>query len=79
MLLLNMDIEGVYASSGSACASGAISPSHVLLGLGVPEQTARASLRLSLGYLTEQQDIERAVTCIERVIQRMHGQRRHEG
>lgn len=79
MLLLNMDIEGVYASSGSACASGAISPSHVLLGLGVPEQTARASLRLSLGHPTEQQDIEIAVNCIKRVIQRMRGQRRHEG
>lgn len=75
MLLLNMDLEGVCASSGSACTSGAITPSHVLLELGIPESTARASLRLSLGHLTKPQDVERTVECIHRVVNRMCSQR----
>ncbi len=79
MLLLNMDLEGVYASAGSACTSGAITPSHVLLELGVPASTARASLRLSLGRLTGEEDIKKTVACIHRVVKRMHGRRQHEG
>ncbi len=79
MLLLNMDMEGVYASSGSACTSGAVTPSHVLLELGVPASTARASLRLSLGRLTGEDDIKRTVACIHKVVKRMHGRRQHEG
>lgn len=79
MLLLNMDLEGVYASAGSACTSGAIAPSHVLLGLGVPASTARASLRLSLGRLTGEEDIKRTVACIDKVVKRMQAQRQHEG
>ena len=79
MLLLNMDLEGVYASAGSACTSGAITPSHVLLGLGIPASTARASLRLSLGRLTGEEDIKRTVACIHKVVKRMQAQRQHEG
>ncbi|MCY4158848.1 MAG: cysteine desulfurase family protein [Bacteroidetes bacterium] len=77
MLLLNLDLEGIYTSAGSACTSGAISPSHVLLGLGVPEHTARASLRLSLGRSTTREDIARTVECICNVVKRMRGQRRN--
>lgn len=79
MLLLNMDLEGVYASAGSACASGAITPSHVLLELGVPASTARASLRLSLGRLSGEEDIKRTVACIHKVVKRMQKWRQHEG
>ena len=79
MLLLNMDLEGVYASAGSACTSGAITPSHVLLELGVPASTARASLRLSLGRLTGEEDIKKTVACVHRVVKRMYGRRQHEG
>ncbi len=78
MLLLNMDLEGVYASSGSACTSGTITPSHVLLGLGVPESTSRASLRLSLGRFTEKEDITKTVSSIQKVIYRMRDQRQYE-
>ena len=79
MLLLNLDIEGICASAGSACTSGAITPSHVLLAMGVPEDTARASLRLSLSRYTSQEDIERTVACIVRVVRRMRGRRQNEG
>ncbi|MCY4232992.1 MAG: cysteine desulfurase family protein [Bacteroidetes bacterium] len=78
MLLLNLDIEGIYTSAGSACTSGAIVPSHVLLGLGLHEDTARASLRLSLGRSTSSAEIECTVDCITKVVQRMRGRRKHE-
>ena len=79
MLLLNLDIEGVCASAGSACTSGAITPSHVLLGLGLPEHTAHAALRLSLGRSTSKEDIEKTVDCISRVVKRMRKQRQSHG
>ena len=75
MLLLNMDLEGISASAGSACSSGAITPSHVLLGLGLPEQTARASLRLSLGRSTTSEDIALTAERIVRIVHRMRQQR----
>ncbi|MYJ57132.1 MAG: cysteine desulfurase [Rhodothermaceae bacterium] len=75
MLLLNMDLEGISASAGSACSSGAITPSHVLLGLGLPEQTARASLRLSLGRSTTPEDIALTAERIVKIVQRMRQQR----
>lgn len=78
MLLLNLDIEGIFTSAGSACTSGAIMPSHVLLEMGLPEDTARASLRLSLGRSTSTEDIEMTVGCINKVVQRMRGRRKHE-
>jgi len=64
-LIFELDIKGVAASSGSACASGSLSPSHVLLALGLPYSLAHGSLRLSLGkYNTEDEidEIVRAVT-----------------
>ncbi len=79
MLLLNMDLEGVCASAGSACTSGALTPSHVLIELGVPEHTARASLRLSLGLSTTKVDIEKTALRIHKVIKRMREQRQYEG
>ena len=75
MLLLNMDLEGISASAGSACSSGAITPSHVLLGLGLPEQTARASLRLSLGRSTTSEDIALTAERVVKIVQRMRQQR----
>lgn len=57
MLLLNLDIKGIYASSGSACTSGAIEPSHVLMGLGLSEAEAESSLRISMGKDNSPEDI----------------------
>ena len=61
MLLLGLDVAGVYVSSGSACTSGAIEPSHVLLAMGVPSETAAATVRFSLGKNTTADDVEYAV------------------
>ena len=75
MLLLNLDLEGVYASAGSACTSGALTPSHVLLALGHDRPTASAALRFSLGKSTTEADVDYAVDRLAAVIGRM---RHHE-
>jgi cysteine desulfurase len=71
MLLLNLDLEGVYVSSGSACTSGAVEPSHVLLALGLPKETASAAIRFSLGASTTEADVDAAVRSLTRVLERM--------
>jgi len=58
-LLLALDLAGVAASSGSACASGSLDPSHVLLAMGLSLDDALGSLRLTVGYDTTTADIER--------------------
>ena len=73
MLILNLDMEGVMVSSGSACTSGAIEPSHVLLGLGLPRDTAAAAVRFSLGKDTTPADIDYAVDKLGVIIKRMRG------
>ena len=71
MLLANLDLEGVYASAGSACTSGALEPSHVLTAIGLPAATARAAVRLSVGKDTSEADVDRAIDALVRVIRRM--------
>ena len=71
MLLLNLDMAGVYVSSGSACTSGAIEPSHVLEALGVPPETADATVRFSLGESTTWHDLEQAVEVLVHVLNKM--------
>ncbi|MEM8484696.1 MAG: cysteine desulfurase family protein [Bacteroidota bacterium] len=71
MLILNLDLEGVMVSSGSACTSGAIEPSHVLLGLGLDQDTAAAAVRFSLGKDTTSEDIDYAVDKLGTIIKRM--------
>jgi cysteine desulfurase len=71
MLLLGLDLAGVHASSGSACTSGAVEPSHVLRALGVPRQTANATVRLSLGRSTTEADVDFAAEQLAAVVGRM--------
>lgn len=71
MLLLNLDLEGVMVSAGSACSSGALEPSHVLLALGLDRDTASAALRFSLGRQSTEADIEDAVARLTRIVRRM--------
>lgn len=71
MLLMALDLEGVHASAGSACTSGALEPSHVLLALGVPRETAGASVRFSFGRETTAEDVAAAAEALDRVVGRM--------
>ena len=70
-LLLALDLEGVAASSGSACASGSLDPSHVLLAMGFGLDEALGSLRLTLGYDTSRADVELAKAALQRVLGRV--------
>lgn len=69
-LLMGLDLEGVAASSGSACMVGSIQPSHVLVSMNVPEQAARATVRFSLGKGTTQEEIHAALGALARVLSR---------
>ena len=69
-LLMGLDLEGVAASSGSACMVGSVMPSHVLLAMGVPEETARATVRFSLGRENTEGDILRVTETLGRVLSR---------
>jgi cysteine desulfurase len=70
-LLLLLDREGLCASAGSACASGALEPSGVLAAMGVPIDEARGALRLSLGYSSSAADIEAALEIIPAAVERL--------
>jgi cysteine desulfurase len=67
-LLLSLDMQNVAASSGSACASGSIEPSHVLLSLGLAEDLARSAVRFSLGRQTTEVQLSEAVQILLRIV-----------
>lgn len=70
-ILLGLDMAGISASSGSACTSGSLDPSHVLLGIGLNHETAHGSLRLTLGDMTTQEEIGYVVEKLPAIIQRL--------
>jgi cysteine desulfurase len=70
-LLIALDLEGIAASSGSACSSGAVEPSHVLTAMGIPPEFAGPSVRLSLGWTTTEAEIERVLEVFPRVAERV--------
>ena len=73
MVLTALDLEGVHVSAGSACTSGALEPSHVLLALGLDRATAAATVRFSLGRETTAADADGAAVALARVVARMRG------
>jgi cysteine desulfurase len=77
-MLLGLDLAGLAASSGSACASGSLDPSHVLLAMGLSLEEALGSLRLTLGYDTSPEEVEHAGAILGRVLQ-MAGEVRAAG
>jgi cysteine desulfurase len=70
-LLLSMEQRGILASSGSACASGSLDPSHVLLAIGLTHEVAHGSLRLTVGEATTLEDIDYCVESIKQVVERL--------
>lgn len=67
-LLLLLDAKGVAASSGSACTSGSLEPSHVLLSLGLPHEVAHGSLRLSIGEYNTEEEIDHIIQVVPEVV-----------
>lgn len=70
-LLLLLDMNGVAASSGSACTSGSLDPSHVLLSLGIPHEKAHGSIRFTLGEATTEEEINFVIEKLPAIVQRM--------
>jgi cysteine desulfurase len=70
-LLLNLDMNGIAASSGSACTTGSTEPSHVLTALGMPQKQVNGSLRLSLGKSNDEAQIDRVIDVLEESITRL--------
>lgn len=70
-MLLSLDAEGICVSSGSACTSGSLEPSHVLLALGLPHEIAHGSLRMSLGRHNTQAEVDYVVETLKRVVERL--------
>lgn len=70
-LLLMLDHKGVAGSSGSACTSGSLDPSHVLMGIGLTHEVAHGSLRLSLGDFTTEEDVDYAIESLVPIVQRL--------
>jgi len=70
-MLLHLDFEGICASSGSACTSGSLEPSHVLLAVGLPHETAHGSLRFSLGKYSTDEDVEKILTVLPPIVERL--------
>jgi cysteine desulfurase len=66
-----MDMEGIACSTGSACSSGALTPSHVLLSIGLKPEEAHGSLRMTLGKYVTQKDVNTAVDKLKSVIERL--------
>ncbi|HCS73888.1 MAG TPA: cysteine desulfurase NifS [Clostridiales bacterium] len=70
-LLLSLDIKGIAGSSGSACTSGSLDPSHVLLAIGLPHETAHGSLRLTLGDQNTEEEVDYVLEVLPQVVQRL--------
>jgi len=70
-LAMNLDIEGVAVSTGSACSEGAVDPSHVLSAMGLTREEAASSVRISLGRFTEKEDVNYAASIFPKIVDRI--------
>ncbi len=70
-VLLMLDAKGICASSGSACTSGSLDPSHVLLAIGLPHEVAHGSLRLSMGANTTEEEVDYIIETVPAIVQRL--------
>ncbi len=72
-LVAALDLEGIEASTGSACTTGSLDPSHVLLAMGIDDEAAHGSLRLTLGRATTAEDVSTTISTVERCVLRLRG------
>ncbi len=70
-LLLSLNAKGIGGSSGSACTSGSLDPSHVLLAIGLPHEIAHGSLRLTIGDFTSEEDVDYTIEALKEVVQKL--------
>jgi cysteine desulfurase len=72
-LLIALDLEGVAVSTGSACSSGTLEPSHVLRAMGLPAHRTQNSLRFSLGMLSTEAEVDHVVSVLPRLVEKLRG------
>ena len=72
-LLIALDLEGIAVSTGSACSSGTLEPSHVLKAMGLPSHRTQNSLRFSLGLFSTQDEVDRVVDVLPRLVEKLRG------
>ena len=72
-LLIALDLEGIAVSTGSACSSGTLEPSHVLKAMGLPSHRTQNSLRFSLGMFSTQEEVDRVVEVLPRLVEKLRG------
>jgi cysteine desulfurase len=70
-ILLNLDMIGIAASTGSACTSGSLEPSHVIMALGYPEERAHSSIRFTIGKYTTEEEIDRLLDVLPGIIEKL--------
>jgi cysteine desulfurase len=70
-MLLNLDLEGICCSTGSACSSGSLEPSHVLLAMGYPHEVAHGSLRFSLGKGNTEEEVDRVIEVLTGIVKKL--------
>jgi len=70
-LLFSVDIEGIAASTGSACTTGDVEPSHVLIAMGREPKTAQGSLRFSMGWGTSAEGVDHIIECLPAIVKRL--------
>ncbi len=70
-LVIAFDLDGVAVSSGAACSSGKVAPSHVLAAMGVPAELARGAIRISTGPATTEAEIDRFLDVWKKLVQRL--------
>jgi cysteine desulfurase len=78
-LLIALDLEGIAVSTGSACSSGTLEPSHVLRAMGFPAHRTQNSLRFSLGLFSTQEEVDRVVEVLPRLVEKLRGLTRKAG
>ena len=71
-----LDLDGVMVSSGSACSSGMVKPSHVLGAMGIGEELAHCGLRISFGWNSLEADADAALSSLSKLLARVHGRAR---
>jgi cysteine desulfurase len=72
-LLIALDLEGVAVSTGSACSSGTLEPSHVLKAMGLPAHRTQNSLRFSLGMFSTEEEVDRVIEILPRLVEKLRG------
>jgi len=77
-LVINLDLEGIAVSTGSACSEGNVDPSHVLLAMGLSKQQASSSIRFSFGRFNEEKDVDRVLEVLPRIVERIRQVKKSE-